>query len=150
MRDRRGMDQILVIEELVLLGGHEVTVETEELPVGGRVVNFDGLERRLEALELARRAHEETGVFGQVLGKQARLEVSIRLALRHHAPRGESPGTSRAAGEARPAGCGKGAPPSRCCRWCSCTRRRRWSRSRARARCESRDEIRREGRYRSR
>jgi hypothetical protein len=86
------MDEILVIEKFVLLGGHEVTVETEELAEGDGVVNFDSLERRLEALELARRAHEETGFFGQVLGKQARLEVSM-LALRHHVPHDGSPGT---------------------------------------------------------
>ena len=149
MRDRREVDEILVIEELVLLRRHEVTVEPEQLPERRGVVDFDGLERRLEMLELARRADEEAGVVGQVLGQQPGLQVSAPpLLLRHRAPRDGSPGTSCAAASARPAWRGTAAPPWRCCRSCSCRRRRRSSRSRARARCGSRGAIRRAARYR--
>ena len=55
MRQRRHVDEVLVIEELVLLGRHERAVEAEQLAERHAVVHFDRLERRAEALEHAAR-----------------------------------------------------------------------------------------------
>ena len=52
MRERRHVDEVLVIEELVHLGGHEVAVEPEQLAEMRGVVHFDRLVRRAEFLEL--------------------------------------------------------------------------------------------------
>ena len=49
MRDRRRVDEVLVIEELVLLGRHEMAVEPEKLAERHGVVHFDRLVRRAEA-----------------------------------------------------------------------------------------------------
>ena len=60
MRDRSGVNEVLVIEKFVLLRGHEVTVEAEQRPERPSVMHFDHLKWRLEALELACRADEKT------------------------------------------------------------------------------------------
>ena len=51
VRDRRGMDQVLVIEELVALRGHAETVEAEDAAELGRLVDLEQLERRLATLD---------------------------------------------------------------------------------------------------
>src|SRR6202163_1425995 len=78
MGDRRDVDQILMIEELVLFRGHQMSVETEQLSERSGVVNFDRLIRRLEAFELARRANEEAAILGQVFGQDARQKITWR------------------------------------------------------------------------
>ena len=45
------VDEVLVVEELVALGGHEAAVEAEELADQGRIPDFAGLERGLAGLE---------------------------------------------------------------------------------------------------
>ena len=107
MRDRRDVDEVLVIEELVLLGRHEVAVEAEQLAERHGVVHFDRLERRREFLELARRPDEEPPVVGEVFGHRAGRDVPAggdvrRPALRHPCRRDGSPGTACAAAAARP------------------------------------------------
>ena len=54
MRDRREMDEVLVIEELVLLGRHEMAVEAEQLAERHAVVHLDRLERRAGTARTAR------------------------------------------------------------------------------------------------
>src|SRR5437588_11258170 len=136
------MDEVFMIEELVLLRSHEVAIEPEQRAERHGVVSFDRLERRLKALELARRADEKTGFGGQILGEQSGLQVASSLVFRHRVPRDESPETWCAAASARPAWCGRAARPWPCCPSCNCRHRRRSSRSRARARCESQDATR--------
>src|SRR5436190_12224908 len=46
MRQRSHVNEVLVIEELVLFGRHEMAVETKQLAEGLAVVDFDVLERR--------------------------------------------------------------------------------------------------------
>ena len=48
MRDRGDMDEILVIEELVLLGSHEMAVQPEQAAELRRIVDFDDLVARLK------------------------------------------------------------------------------------------------------
>src|SRR5450755_3202206 len=148
MGDRRDVDKILVIEELVLLRGHHVPVEPEQLSERLGIVNFDRLIRRLEAFELARRANEETAILSQVFGQDARQKIARRRSVRHRGPRDGSPEISLAAVSSRPASCAANAQPWPNCRSCSCRRRHRWSRSRARARCEWQDATRQEARCR--
>ena len=76
VRERRHVDEILVIEELVHLGRHEMTVETEELAEVRGVVHLDRLVRRAELLELARRADEEAPRVREVLGHQPGRDVA--------------------------------------------------------------------------
>ena len=79
MRERRDVHEVLVIEELVPLGRHEMAVEAEQLAERRAVVDLDrpGNGER-NALELARRADEEAPVVGQVLGHRAGREVARR------------------------------------------------------------------------
>ena len=55
MRGERGVDQVLVVDELLLLGGHVEPVEAEELAVVRRVVDLHLLEARLPLADLLRR-----------------------------------------------------------------------------------------------
>ena len=51
MRERGQVHEVLVIEELVVLGRHEVAVEAEQLAERHAVVDLDRLELRMELLE---------------------------------------------------------------------------------------------------
>jgi hypothetical protein len=99
VRERRHVDQILVIEELVHLGSHEVTVETEELAEVRGVVHLDRLKRRAELLELPCGSDEEAPRVREVLRHQSRRNVAAGFArwaarlLRHPFRRDGSSGT---------------------------------------------------------
>ena len=82
MRQRGHVDEVLVIEELVHLGRHEMAVETEQLAEMRGVVHFDRLVRRAELLELAGRADEESPRFGEVFGHQPGGEIPAAVAGR--------------------------------------------------------------------
>ena len=56
MRKRCQMNEVLVIEELVAFGRHEMAVEAEQLAERHAVVDLDRLIRRTELLEPARRS----------------------------------------------------------------------------------------------
>ena len=49
--DRRGMDEVLVVEELVALRGHVEAVEAEDAPELGRVVDLEKLVGRAAPLD---------------------------------------------------------------------------------------------------
>src|SRR5438034_792771 len=114
-----------MIEELVLLRRHEIAVEAEQLAERLRIVNLDILERRAEFLDEPRRPDEKAPVVGQILGHRAGREIALRRPCRHPCPRGESLESACAAASGLPATREIRAPPCRCCRWCSCRRRRR-------------------------
>ncbi len=124
VRDRGDVNEILVVVELVLFRRHEVAVEAEQRSERGGIVHLDGLERRLEVLELARRADEKARIVGQILGQHARQQIR-GLFLRHRSRRGGWPGISCAAAAVRPASRGTAFRPWPCCRSCNCRRRRR-------------------------
>ena len=103
------VDEVLVIEELVLLGRHEVAVEPEQLAERHGVVHFDRLEcGERNFSNCARRPDEEAPVVGQVLGHHVRArgraarQARPSWPLSHPCRRGGSPGTSCAAASARP------------------------------------------------
>src|SRR5436190_4858135 len=145
MRHGCDVDQILMIEEFVLFGRHEMTVEPEQHAERSRVVHLDRLVGRLEALEFARRLDENAGIVGQILGEHAGREIPRGVFIRHRALRGGSPGTSTPADAMPFPSTETIVPPSPCYRSCSCTRIRRPSRSRAPATYGSRDATRRAG-----
>ncbi len=80
VRERSHVHEVLVIEELVALRGHEVAVEPEQPPERGALVHLDLLELRAEALETPARTNEEAPLVREVLGHQVRREIAGRRA----------------------------------------------------------------------
>ena len=99
VRERRHVDQVLVVEELVHLGRHEMTVETEQLAEMRGVVHLDRLVRRAELLELAceRMKNPHASVRYSVISPGAIVAAGVarRAArlLRHPFRRDGSSGT---------------------------------------------------------
>src|SRR5437870_4653996 len=77
MRAERGVDQILVVDELLLLGGHVDPVEAEELAVVRRVVDLHLLELRLPLADLAGRLDVEAGRGAERLHQQVLAAVEL-------------------------------------------------------------------------
>src|SRR3989449_6043074 len=84
-----GMHEVLVIDELLLLGGHVEPVEPEELAVVRRVVDLHPLEARLPFADLTRCLDVEAGGGIERLGQQMLAAVDLvprhlgRLEVRH-------------------------------------------------------------------
>src|SRR5207237_2576172 len=119
-------------------------IETKQLAERLAVMDFDILKRRTEFFDQSCRPDEESPVVGQILGHRAGREIAFRIPCRHPCPRAESPESESAAASTPPATRERRDPPCRCCRWCSCRRKRRPRQSPLPATYESRGPIRRE------
>src|SRR4029453_4932810 len=93
MRQRGHVDEVLVVEELVHLGGNEMDVEPEKLAEVRGVVPLDRLVRRAELLVLVSGADEESPRLREVFRHQARGKISavvrrlsplVRPPFRHY------------------------------------------------------------------
>src|SRR2546430_15876683 len=76
-----GMHEVLVIDELLLVGGHVDPVEPEELAVVRRVVDLHLLEARLPFADLTRCLDVEAGGGIERLGQQ--MLAAVDLMPRH-------------------------------------------------------------------
>jgi hypothetical protein len=92
VRDRREVDEVLVIEELVLLAGHEMAVEAEQPAERLGLVHLDRLVGRAEFLVLPLGPDEEAPLVGEVLGHHAGSEVAAGVS--HARLRAGSPGSA--------------------------------------------------------
>src|SRR5258705_7188713 len=75
MRKSCRMNEVLVIEELVAFGRHEMPVEAEQLAERNGVVDLDRLEGRTELLEAACRPDVEAPLGGELFGHDIGCEV---------------------------------------------------------------------------
>jgi hypothetical protein len=85
VRERRDVHEVLVIEELVALGRHEVAVEPEQLAEGHAVVHLDRLVVGAEVRDRSGRTNEQTPIVRQVLGHHAGREIARRDRVIRHA-----------------------------------------------------------------
>ena len=77
MGGERGVDEVLVVDELLLLGGHVEPVETEQLAVVRRLVDLHLLELGLPLAELFARLDIEAGGRAERLHQQVLAAVDL-------------------------------------------------------------------------